>query len=144
MQDERDHEALIDTLVNEIVPLYYDRDATGLPRGWIARQKNALRSLAWRFNADRMVMDYVMNCYLPAANGLSCDDDRAVREGEGRTPLLPLRGVRQAMDRRVGRGWKHSIFATIARRSGKRGRNLLAPSPIPTRSDTRSCVGHGG
>ncbi len=72
-QDERDHAGLIHTLVDEIVPLYYDRDATGLPRGWIARQKNALRSLAWRFNADRMVMDYVMNCYLPAANGLSCE-----------------------------------------------------------------------
>ena len=55
-----------------MIPLYYDRDATGLPRGWIARQKSALRSLAWRFNADRMVMDYVQNSYLPAANGVSC------------------------------------------------------------------------
>lgn len=72
IQDERDHAALIDTLLNQVVPLYYSRDASGLPRGWIARQKNALRSLAWRFNADRMVMDYVMNCYLPAAGGLSC------------------------------------------------------------------------
>jgi len=72
VQDDRDHQAMIDTLVNEVVPLYYTRDATGLPRGWITRQKNALRSLAWRFNADRMVMDYVMNCYLPAASGLSC------------------------------------------------------------------------
>jgi glycogen phosphorylase len=72
VQDDRDHAALIDTLINQVVPLYFNRDATGLPRGWIARQKNALRSLAWRFNADRMVMDYVMNCYLPAAGGLSC------------------------------------------------------------------------
>ncbi len=71
-QDNRDHAALIDTLVNQIVPLYYDHDLTGLPRGWLARQKNALRSLAWRFNADRMVMDYVTNCYLPAAGGVSC------------------------------------------------------------------------
>ncbi len=49
-----------------------DRDASGLPRGWIARQKSALRSLGWRFNSDRMVMDYVMSSYLPAAGGLSC------------------------------------------------------------------------
>ena len=55
-----------------MIPLFYGRDATGLPRGWIARQKNALRSLAWRFNADRMVMDYVQRSYLPAAGGLSC------------------------------------------------------------------------
>jgi glycogen phosphorylase len=71
VQDERDHKALIETLTNQVVPLYYKRDATGLPREWIARQKNAFRTLAWRFNADRMVMDYVQHGYLPAAGGLS-------------------------------------------------------------------------
>ncbi|MBP1628927.1 MAG: alpha-glucan phosphorylase, partial [Holophagaceae bacterium] len=30
------------------------------------------RTLAWRFSADRMVMDYVRNCYLPAATASSC------------------------------------------------------------------------
>jgi starch phosphorylase len=55
-----------------VVPLYYQRDASGLPREWIARQKNAFRTLAWRFNADRMVMDYAKHSYLAAANGLSC------------------------------------------------------------------------
>ncbi|HEX8204065.1 MAG TPA: alpha-glucan family phosphorylase, partial [Isosphaeraceae bacterium] len=59
VQDQRDHSALIETLIRQVVPLYYDRDASGLPRGWIARQKNAMRTLGWRFNADRMVMDYV-------------------------------------------------------------------------------------
>ncbi len=72
IQDERDHAALIKTLTSEVVPLFYDRDATGLPLGWIARQKSALRSLAWRFNSDRMVRDYVLNSYLPAAGGHSC------------------------------------------------------------------------
>jgi glycogen phosphorylase len=72
VQDERDHKALLQTLTEQVVPLYFTRDATGLPREWIARQKNALRSLAWRFNADRMVMDYVEKSYLPAAGGLSC------------------------------------------------------------------------
>ncbi|MDR3637402.1 MAG: alpha-glucan family phosphorylase [Isosphaeraceae bacterium] len=72
IQDERDHQALLDTLVNQVIPTYYNRDASGLPRGWITRQKNALRSLAWRFNADRMVMDYVQNSYLPAAGAQWC------------------------------------------------------------------------
>ncbi len=72
VQDERDHKALLETLTQQVVPLYYQRDATGLPREWIARQKNAFRTLAWRFNADRMVMDYVQNSYLPAAGGVSC------------------------------------------------------------------------
>ncbi len=77
IQDDRDHQALIQTLTNEVVPLFYERDASGLPRGWIARQKSALRSLGWRFNSDRMVMDYVMSSYLPAAAGLSCHMPRA-------------------------------------------------------------------
>jgi starch phosphorylase len=72
VQDERDHKVLMETLIQQVVPLYYKRDSSGLPRGWIARQKNALRSLAWKFNADRMVMDYVQHSYLPAAGGLPC------------------------------------------------------------------------
>ena len=72
VQDERDHEALLETLTKEVVPLFFNRDASGLPRGWIFRQKSALRTLAWRFNAERMVLDYVQQSYLPAAGGLSC------------------------------------------------------------------------
>jgi glycogen phosphorylase len=72
VQDERDYKALIETLTGQVVPLYYKRDASGLPREWIARQKNGFRTLAWRFNADRMVMDYVQQGYLPAAGGVSC------------------------------------------------------------------------
>jgi starch phosphorylase len=73
VQDARDAEALYQTLENEVIPLYYDRDFDGLPRAWIARMKRAIRTLGWRFNSDRMVMDYVRCCYLPAAGGLSCD-----------------------------------------------------------------------
>lgn len=72
VQDRRDYADLMKTLGSEVIPLYYNRDADGLPRQWIARQKAALRSLGWRFNADRMVMDYTEKCYLPAALGISC------------------------------------------------------------------------
>ncbi|HEX7181282.1 MAG TPA: alpha-glucan family phosphorylase [Thermoanaerobaculia bacterium] len=72
LQDERDALALFETLETQVVPLYYDRDAQGLPKGWIRRVKRAIRTLAWRYNADRMVMDYVNQCYLPAAGGETC------------------------------------------------------------------------
>jgi len=72
VQDARDALALFEVLEQEVVPLYYDRDASGLPRGWIQRIKRAMRTLAWRYNADRMVMDYVKECYLPAAGGETC------------------------------------------------------------------------
>lgn len=72
VQDERDHASLIDVLTHQVVPIFYDRDAAGLPRKWIARQKDAFRTLAWKFNADRMVMDYVRRSYAPAAGGVTC------------------------------------------------------------------------
>jgi starch phosphorylase len=71
VQDARDGQALYRTLEEEVIPLYYDRDYQGLPRAWIARMKRAIRTLGWRFNANRMVMDYVRLCYMPAAGGLS-------------------------------------------------------------------------
>lgn len=72
VQDRRDAESLFRLLEEEVVPLYYDRDRTGVPRGWVHRMKRSIRTLAWRFNADRMVMDYVRNCYVPAATASSC------------------------------------------------------------------------
>ena len=72
-QDSRDAVELLRVLENSVLPLYYDRDEDGLPRGWIERMKRAIASLGWRFNADRMVMDYVRDGYLHAAGGLSCE-----------------------------------------------------------------------
>jgi starch phosphorylase len=60
-------------LGDEVIPLYYERDRDGLPRQWIARMKRAIRTLGWRFSADRMVMDYVQHSYVPAAGGTSAD-----------------------------------------------------------------------
>jgi starch phosphorylase len=71
--DRRDGEALYDVLENQVVPIYYDRDVDGLPRQWIERMMNSIGSLAWRFSAHRMVMDYCRTAYVPAAGGLSCD-----------------------------------------------------------------------
>jgi starch phosphorylase len=70
-QDQVDIQALYAVLENEVVPLFYHRDPDGIPRGWIARQKHALRTLPWRFSARRMVVDYALGCYLPAAGGLT-------------------------------------------------------------------------
>jgi starch phosphorylase len=77
IQDDRDAKALSRVLMEEVIPLFYERDEDdGLPDAWIARMKRSVRTLGWRFNADRMVMDYVQQAYIPAAGGLSCDMHR--------------------------------------------------------------------
>ncbi len=73
LHDLRDSEELYRVLREEVIPLYYQRDRDGLPRGWIKRMKRAIRTLGWRFNADRMVRDYTLHCYVPAAGGMSSD-----------------------------------------------------------------------
>jgi starch phosphorylase len=73
VHDARDGEDLLRTIRDEVIPLYYQRDRDGLPRGWIKRMKRTIRTLGWRFNADRMVMDYTLKCYVPAAGGTSSD-----------------------------------------------------------------------
>lgn len=73
VHDARDGEDLYRVLREEVIPLYYERDADGLPRGWIKRMKRTIRTLGWRFNADRMVMDYSQKCYVPAAGGTSSE-----------------------------------------------------------------------
>ena len=73
VHDARDAQALVRVLREQVIPMYYARDRDGLPREWIARMKRAIHSLGWRFSADRMVMDYVTNAYIPAAGGTSSE-----------------------------------------------------------------------
>jgi glycogen phosphorylase len=73
VHDTRDGDDLYRTLREEVIPLYYQRDRDGLPRGWIKRMKRTIRTLGWRFNANRMVMDYTLKCYVPAAGGTSSE-----------------------------------------------------------------------
>jgi len=61
--DRVDRDALYSTLMDEVVPLYFDRDETGLPRAWIARMKAAIAACLPAFNTDRMLADYVTKSY---------------------------------------------------------------------------------
>ena len=73
--DERDAADLMRVLHDEVIPLFYDRDADGLPKEWIERMTDSIATLAARFSAHRMVMDYVEKSYLVAAGGMSSQMD---------------------------------------------------------------------
>jgi starch phosphorylase len=67
--DEVDAERLFDLLEQEVVPIFYKRDARGVPVEWLQRMKHALRIAGERFSARRMVQEYVTGYYAPAMRG---------------------------------------------------------------------------
>jgi starch phosphorylase len=46
-------------LEEEIVPRFYDRDAAGVPRAWLAMVRASIRTGGLQFSAQRMLADYV-------------------------------------------------------------------------------------
>lgn len=73
VQYQRDAEYLYETLEKEVIPLYYEREADGIPHQWVKRMKHVIQTLGWRFSADRMVKDYAERFYLPSASATSAE-----------------------------------------------------------------------
>jgi len=69
--DDRDTEDLYRVLETEVVPMFYDRDAQGIPRRWLERVRASLSRLAPRFSAGRMVREYDQRWYRPAEGMLA-------------------------------------------------------------------------
>lgn len=65
-QDAADADALYRALENEIVPLFYDRSADGIPHGWLQVVKASIQTCAPRFSMRRMVKEYTEKMYVPA------------------------------------------------------------------------------
>jgi len=62
-QDLQDAASLYDLIEREVLPLFYDRDERGIPRGWVAKMKASLRTNGPRFSAGRMLEDYARTMY---------------------------------------------------------------------------------
>jgi starch phosphorylase len=69
-QDDADAEALYRVLEEEVVPMFYERDAHGVPRRWVQIVKQAIRTVAPQFCARRMVKQYAEELYAPAGRSI--------------------------------------------------------------------------
>jgi glycogen phosphorylase len=64
--DAADAEALYRLLEEDVVPRFYDRDDQGISTRWLAVVREAIRTVAPRFSARRMVKEYAERMYAPA------------------------------------------------------------------------------
>jgi starch phosphorylase len=78
-RDVADAEALYGLLESQVVPLFYTRDAAGLPTGWIALMRRTIETIVPRFNTRRMLKDYVKHLYGPAWESVSGDAGAVAR-----------------------------------------------------------------
>lgn len=77
-RDAFEAQALYDILEHEIVPMFYDRDAQGIPNAWVDKVRRSMSQVGPRVAAERMVRDYVEQLYLPAGRTarIAADLDR--------------------------------------------------------------------
>ncbi len=64
--DAADAGALYRLLEEDVVPRFYERDDQGIPARWLAVVREAIRTVAPRFSARRMVKEYAERMYGPA------------------------------------------------------------------------------
>ena len=100
-RDELEAAALYDIIESSVAPLFYERNADGIPTRWVAMMRRAIRSLGPRVLASRMVRDYVQQLYIPAAESsrrMSQDNYSGARAlAEWRTRVIAAwEGVRVA------------------------------------------------
>jgi alpha-glucan phosphorylase-like protein len=58
-QNELDAETLYSILQNEIIPMYFNRNAEGLPVEWIRRIKSSIIAIAPQYSMGRMMAEYI-------------------------------------------------------------------------------------
>ncbi len=65
--DAAEAEELYTLLEQQVIPEFYTRDATGVPTFWVARIRESMAQLTPHFSANRAVIEYTEQYYIPAA-----------------------------------------------------------------------------
>jgi glycogen phosphorylase len=62
-QDWRDANTLFDLLERQVVPMFHERDADGVPLRWVEMMRRSLMTHGPRFSATRMLREYAQRIY---------------------------------------------------------------------------------
>lgn len=66
-RDREEAHTLYEILQDNVVPLYYNRGNMGYSPDWVRMSKRSIATILPRFNARRMINEYVEKFYLPAS-----------------------------------------------------------------------------
>lgn len=122
LQDQVEANMLYHLLEDEVAPLFYDRGADGLPRGWITKMRSSMRMICPEMNANRMVREYTERFYLPAiadAESLTRNTDLLAQYCDWRRDVIKnwnsvaITGVESLSDGRVRVGQPIRVKATV-------------------------------
>ena len=82
-QDQLDAATIYSLLENEILPLYYNRNAQGFSEGWIKTIKNSIATIAPHYTMKRQLDDYYDKFYIKEATNfkkLSANNNKLAKE----------------------------------------------------------------
>ena len=82
-QDQLDAATIYNMLENEIMPLYYARNAKGFSTGWVKVIKNSIAQIAPHYTMKRQLDDYYNRFYNPLrdrGNKLRANDNKLAKE----------------------------------------------------------------
>jgi len=65
LDNDNINKSIIETLTNDILPLYYERDEKGIPQRWLRNMKNCRDLIKNEFSTTRMLRQYIEKLYLP-------------------------------------------------------------------------------
>ena len=66
--DATEADSLYSILEKDVIPTFFDREADGLPAGWLAKVRRSMTTLTALFSANRAVRQYTTEYYVPAAS----------------------------------------------------------------------------
>ena len=151
-QDYVEGQALYHTLESEIVTMFYDRDQFNIPREWVSRMKQSIRTLAANYNTSRMLTEYMVDFYLPATHtveGLAEGDFararelsewlRRVRSGWSQVHVDKVEAMHEEMGVTSGQTMPVRVFVRLGPLSLDDVSVEVVQGPLDTRGELGGC-----
>ncbi len=125
--DRAEAEQLYQVLENEVIPCFYRRDHTGLPREWIARMRESMAHLTTQFSSNRTLREYVESYYLPL------DEAYRAREGSASIEL-------QDWYQQLAQHWSRIHFGNVTSSQAEAGYHFEVQAYLDEVSPGSVCV----